>query len=392
MDDKLRFETLCASIGADIPSATRPLAAPIYQASVFAVDSLELVDDLYEGRKEGYFYSRDANPNVSIFERAMALLENGDDAVAFPSGMAAIGATLITMLSSGDRVVASKELYGRTLQMLREDLPRFGIETDFVDITDLSAVSEALGSPARLILLESISNPLITVADVKGVSALAHRQGAGVVVDNTMATPYHLRPLELGADVVIHSATKYINGHSDVTGGVVIADKGLASRLRRTSQIWGGVPDPFASWLTVRGIKTLPLRMQQASRNAAAVASYLCEHDGIARVYYPGLPSDPSHQVSMRSMEGGFGAMVSFELEGGLEAASSFVRAVKLIKFAPSFGEPQTTLSHPAKTSHRPLSPEQRAQAGIGDGLIRLSCGIESSEDIIGDIQQALRG
>jgi methionine-gamma-lyase len=274
--------------------------------------------------------------------------------------------------------------------MLQEDLPRFGVSSDFVDITNLDSVGKALANGPKIILLESISNPLLTVADVQRVSELAHAQGAKVVVDNTLATPYHLRPLELGADVVIHSVTKYLNGHSDVTGGVVVSNQDIISKVRRTCQVWGATLDPFAAWLTVRGIKTLPLRMERSSRNAAEVARLLSGNEKVSHVYYPGLPGDSSYQVAKESLRGGFGSLVSFDLKGGLEAASKFVKSVELIRFAPSFGEPQTTLSHPAKTSHRPLSAEQRAEAGIGDGLIRLSCGIENSQDIIADIAQAL--
>ncbi len=390
MKKDLRFESLCANIGADVPSVTRPLAAPLYQASVFEVDSLETVDDLYEGRKPGYFYSRDANPNVAIFERAVALLECGEDGVAFPSGMAAIGATLLALLADGDKVLASTELYGRTLQMVQEDLPRLGFSTQMVDVTNMRQVEKALIARPKLVIVESISNPLLTVADIETISRMAHDKGAKVLVDNTVASPYHMRPLELGADVVIHSATKYLNGHSDVTGGAVAASKEIIGRVRRACRVWGGTLDPFAAWLTIRGIKTLPLRMERASQNALEIAAYLSDQPKVSKVLYPGLPSHRQHRLAKRSMHNGYGAMVSFELAGEGKAASRFVKSLEMVKFAPSFGEVQTTLSHPAKTSHRPLSPEQRDAAGIKDGLIRLSCGIENSKDIIEDLKQAL--
>ncbi len=390
MKKDLHFESICALVGEDPPSSTRPLTAPIYQASVFDVESLELVDDLYEGRASGYIYSRDTNPNVSILERAVADLEGAEDGVACSSGMAAIGVTLLSLLASGDRIAASSELYGGTSQLLRNHLPQLGIATDFVDVTDLPSAKEVLRRSPKLLLLESISNPLLRLADIQAISDMAHRQGTKVVVDNTLATPFLLRPLALGADVVVHSATKYLGGHSDVTGGVVVANREIISSIRRSCQIWGTTLDPFAAWLIVRGVKTLSLRMERASSNAGEVARYLSKHGKVGAAHYPGLPHHPQNQLAQRLMRGGFGAMVSFELSGGLEAASTFVRSLQFIRFAPSLGEAQTTLSHPAKTSHRSLSEEQRAGAGIGDGLIRLSCGIENSQDIIGDIEQAL--
>lgn len=390
MSNARDIESICAAAGADIPSDTRPLSAPIYQSSVFEIDSLETVDDLYEGRAEGFIYSRDANPNISILENVIAQLEAADDAVAFASGMAAIGVTLLSMVQAGDRVLAASELYGGTSLMLRQHLSKLGVETQFVDTNDLDAVERALDSRPRLILVESITNPLLRLADIKTISQMAHHRGVQVVVDNTLASPLLLRPLELGADVTLHSATKTLGGHSDVTGGVAAARADLTMTIRQSNRVWGSTLDPFAAWLIVRGIRTLPLRVERACENAVAAAKYLSDHPKISAVHYPGLPSHPQHQLAKDTLGGRFGWMVTFELAGGGSAASSFVRGLDMIKLAPSLGEARTTISHPAKTSHRSLSGDEQAALGINDGLIRMSCGIESAPDIVADLESAL--
>ena len=384
------IETICAAAGSDIPSDTRPLSAPIYQSSVVEIDDLETVDDLYEGRAEGFMYSRDSNPNVSILENVVAQLEDADDAVAFASGMAAIGITLLSMVESGDRILAASELYGGTSLMLRQHMSRLGIETQFVDTNDLDAVERALDSRPRLVLLESITNPLLRLADIKTISQMAHKRGVLVVVDNTLASPLLLRPLDLGADVTLHSATKTLGGHSDVTGGVAAARADLTMPIRQSNRVWGSTLDPFAAWLIVRGIRTLPLRVNRACENAVAVAQFLLDHTKISAVHYPGLTGHPQHKLAVDTLGGRFGWMVTFELAGGGPAASSFVRGLDMIKLAPSLGEARTTISHPAKTSHRSLTSDEQAALGISDGLIRMSCGIESAPDIVADLDSAL--
>lgn len=392
METSLSFESLCAIAGEDQPSATRPLTAPIYQTSVFDVESLELVDDLYEGRAEGYIYSRDANPNTTILEQSVAQLEGGDAGVACSSGMAAIGVTLLSLVKAGDHIVAASELYGGTYQLIRQNIPDLGVTAEFVDVTDLSAVAKSLESRPLLIFLESISNPMLKLTDIQAISAMAAERGVKVVVDNTLATPFLLRPLSLGADAVIHSATKYLGGHSDVTGGVVVANGDLAGPIRQSCRRWGTSLDPFAAWLIFRGMRTLSLRMERACDNASQVAGYLSEKAAVKAVHYPGLVSHPQHLLAKRLLQDRPGAMVSFDLTGGGDAASAFIKGLRMIKFAPSLGELRTTLSHPAKTSHRSLSVEERAALGFDEGLIRLSCGIESAGDIIADIDRALDG
>jgi len=384
------IESICAAAGSDLPSVTRPLTAPIYQNSVFEIDSLEQVDDIYEGREDGFIYSRDANPNVTILEQVVAHLENADDSVAFASGLGAIAVTLLSLVESGDTILAGSELYGGTNAMLRQYMPRLGIETRFVDMSDLDQVEDALRDSPKAVLVESITNPLLRLADIEAISRLASGRGTRVIVDNTLATPLLLRPLELGADVTMHSATKSIAGHSDVTGGVAAARADLAIEIKGANRIWGSTLDPFAAWLIVRGIRTLPMRVERACENAMRVASFLSDHERVEAAHYPGLPDHPQHDLAKTVLDGGFGHMVSFDLDGGGDAASSFVRSLQTIPFSPSLGEARTTISHPAKTSHRSLSPDEQTAAGITGGLIRMSCGIESADDIIEDLDHAL--
>ena len=384
------IDSICAAAGSDIPSTTRPLTAPIYQNSVFEIESLEQVDDIYEGRQDGFIYSRDANPNVSILERVVADLEDADDAVAFSSGMAAIGVTLLALLESGDTMLAADALYGGTNLLLRQHLTRLGVKTEFVDACDLDAVERSLESEPKVMLIESLANPLLSLPDIRAISGMAHKRGITLIVDNTLATPVLLRPLELGADIVVHSATKSLGGHSDVTGGVAAARADIAMQIRQSNRMWGSSPDPFATWLIARGIRTLPLRVERACQNAMRIAAFLSDHPKIGVVYYPGLPGHAQHELAKAIMPRGFGGMVSYDLQGGGVAASEFVRTLNMIKFAPSLGEARTTISHPAKTSHRSLTEDERTQSGISDGLIRMSCGLESAEDIIADLEQAL--
>ena len=385
-------ESICASAGRDVKSATRPLMAPIYQGSVFEVESLELLDDIYAGTEDGFIYTRDGNPNVETLERVVAELENADDAVAFASGMGAIGNTLLSMVEAGDTVLAGDVLYGGTNLLLKQHLPRLGVRVAFVDVTDLGLVERALERSPKVILVESITSPLLRLTDVEGIARLASEKGAQVVVDNTLATPLLTRPLDLGADVAIHSATKLLGGHSDVMGGVAAGRFESMAAIRQSNRVWGSTLDPFAAWLIVRGIRTLPLRVSRVCENAMRAAEYLSGHAAVSAVHYPGLPNHPEHELAKTMLEGGFGSMVSFELRGGVEAASAFIRSLKMIRFAASLGETCTTVSHPAKTSHRSLSEGEREEAGIYGGLIRMSCGIESGEDIEEDLGQALEG
>lgn len=383
-------ESICASAGRDVESATKPLMAPIYQSSVFEVESLERLDDIYTGTEDGFIYTRDGNPNVEILETVVAELENADDAVAFASGMGAIGITLLSMVEAGDTVLAGDVLYGGTNLLLKKHLSKFGVGVEFVDVSDLGRVERALESGPEVILVESITNPLLRVTDIEGIAKLASAKGTRVVVDNTLATPLLMRPLDLCADVTIHSATKLLGGHSDVMGGVAAGRFETMAAVRESNRVWGSTLDPFAAWLIVRGMRTLPLRMARVCENAMRVAEYLSGHPAVLAVHYPGLSGHPEHEMAKSTLTGGFGSMVSFEVRGGEEGASKFVRSLEMIRFAASLGETCTTVSHPAKTSHRALTEGEREEAGIFDGLIRMSCGLESGEDIEADLAQAL--
>lgn len=384
------FETLCAEIEPQPDSVTRPLTMPIVTTAVFQVDSLETIDDIYEGRASGYIYTRDGNPNQTVLGDLVARLEGAEAGLAAASGMAAITAAILPGLKHGDRIVAGHDLYGRTMGMLRGPLAALGVETTFVDLTDSEAAARALAGPTAVVIVESISNPLVRIPDLPALADLAHRSGARLVVDNTFASPYHCRPLSLGADVVIHSGTKYLGGHSDVTNGVLVGTNDFVTRARATVVTFGASASPFDCWLTARGIKTLALRMRQASANALAISQFLATRREVAAVHYPGLPGHPHHERAAKLLTGGFSAMAALELRGGETAASRFVRALQHIRLAPSLADVSTTISHPAKTSHRGYTAEQREEIGINPGLIRLSVGIEHADDIIQDLGQAL--
>jgi cystathionine beta-lyase/cystathionine gamma-synthase len=385
------FETLCAESVERSGSESPPLAPPIVPSSVFAFDSLEHLDEVSEGRKPGYIYTRYGNPNQADLEQSIARLEQAEGAVVCASGMGAIAAALLSVARGGNRIVASKALYGPTAGLIARPLADLGISASFVDVSDPAEVQAALDEPAAALLVETISNPLLRVPDLDMLAELARQRGACFIVDNTFATPYHCRPFEHGAGLVVHSGTKYLGGHSDVTIGAVAGDRLAIDGVRARMAIFGASASPFDSWLTLRGIRTLALRMERASANALAIAEFLRQDaEGVERVYYPGLASHLDHVVAGRILERGFGAMVSFDLRGGELAASRFVRGLRRIRLAPSLGDVATTISHPAKTSHRSLSEEARRAAGIGGGLIRLSAGIEHINDIVADLRLGL--
>jgi cystathionine beta-lyase/cystathionine gamma-synthase len=386
-----RIETLCARAGGDPPSVTRPLVAPIYQASVFAVESVAQLDDLYEGRAQGYIYSRDANPNHHALEQVMAALEGGEAALACATGMAAIATALVSELRAGDHLLASRALYGATPRLIREELGRLGIRSDFVDATDLDAVARAVRPETRVLFVETLSNPLLELADLEALGGLCRERGVRLIVDNTFTPPPLVRPLALGASLAIHSLTKFIGGHSDLMLGMIVGDAEAIARARQACIAWGGAANPFAAWLAVRGIKTLPLRMERACANAARLAAFLEGHPAVERVFYPGLPSHSQHARAAALLPNGSGAMLAFALAGGGAAAAVFLERLRLIPFCPSLGETGTTISYPSKTSHRFVAPEEAAAQGIHPGVLRLSVGIEHADDLLADLEQALR-
>lgn len=369
---------------------TVPLVPPLYQSSVYTFPDLDALDRVMEGTEPGFVYARDGHPNARQLAARLAALEGGTWAAVCGSGMAALSAALLATLGKGNRVVASNHLYGRTTQLLQQELGRFGVETAFVDMNNLDQVAAALQTPARVLLVETISNPLLRVPDLLELVRLAHERGCLLVVDNTFATPALVKPLELGADLVMESLTKMIGGHSDVTLGLVSGRGDLLPEVSQVVSIWGLASNPFDCWLAERGLATLLLRMRSASASAAALADWLAEQPGVTRVVYPGRRDHPDHEVAARLFGGASGNMLCFELAGGREAVNRFMRRAPGIPFSPSLGHTMTTCSHPATTSHRYVSPAEKQRQGIGEGLIRLSVGIEDLADIRREMAQGL--
>jgi cystathionine gamma-synthase len=357
--------------------ASSPLAPPLYTSSVYTLPDLDASDRIMNGEAPGFYYARDGHPNARRLAERLAALEGGTWAVMCGSGMAAISAIFLATLRPGDRVVAGDRLYGRAAQLLQQGMGRFGVHSDFVDVTDLKKVEEALQAPARLLYVETISNPLLRTADLERLAALAHARNCLLVVDNTFATPVLTRPLELGADLVMESLTKMIAGHSDVTLGAVCGCGDPFKEISQAASMWGLSSSPFDCWLAERGLETLALRMRTASANAAALADWLAEGPGVKRVVYPGRLDHPDHATAGRVLQGGYGNMLCFELAGGREAVNRFMRGAPGVPFSPSLGHTGTTCSHPATTSHRFVAAEEKARQGITDGLVRLSVGCE---------------
>jgi cystathionine beta-lyase/cystathionine gamma-synthase len=356
---------------------SRPLVPPLYQSSVYTLPDLDALDGIMNAEEPGFIYARDGHPNARLLAEQLAYLEAADWAVACGSGMGAITAAVLAATQQGDRLVASHRLYGKTTQLFRDELSRFGIETAFVDTGDLAQVRAALERSAKLLFVETMSNPLVRLVDLPALAELARDRGCLLAVDNTFATPVLARPLDLGADLVIESLTKMIGGHSDVTLGVVCGRGDRGAQLAPLVSTWGLAANPFDCWLASRGLASLELRMRAASANAAALATWLAEQPGVSRVVYPGRPDHPDYELARRLLPAGYGNMLCFELEDGRAAVNRFLRLAPGIPFSPSLGHVTTTLSHPATTSHRYVSPAEKRRQGITDGLIRLSVGVE---------------
>lgn len=354
--------------------------------------SYETVEDWLEvalGRRDGHIYSRNTNPTVAAFEDKIKDLEGAEAATSFSSGMAAISNTLFTLLSPGDRVVSVKDTYGGTNKLFVEFLPRFQIDVALSDTTDHDAIEAAVAQGCKLLYLESPTNPTVKIVDIARLSAAAHRRGALVVVDNTLATPINQRPLGLGADLVIHSATKFLGGHADALGGAVCGPKDLVHRIYHFREINGSCLDPMSAYLLLRGMKTLQLRVQRQNENALEIARFLESHARVAKVFYPGLASHENHEVACRQMSG-FGGVLSFALHGGFDAVKRFLPRLRYANLAANLGAVETVAGPPATTSHVESTPEERAASGIPEALIRYSAGIEDAEDLIADLRQAI--
>lgn len=377
--------------GAPPSSASRPVVPPLYPSVVYASPSADALDAQYEGRLAGYTYAREGHPNGDILAEKIDWLEGGEGGIVTGSGMAAISAMFLGLLSRGDHVLAGDQLYGRSLRMLTHDLPRLGIETSFADAGDARSMVAAVRKTTRIILVEAVSNPTLQVADMAAIARIASESGALLAVDNTFTTPAMFRPFEHGADIVINSITKFLAGHSDVTLGYVAArDPDHRQAIRDAAVTWGMTPAPFDCWLADRGLHSFDLRFAAAERNAAAIAGHLAGRPGIRRVLYPGRDDHPDHGRSRALFGGRFGNMVSFEIEGGRSEVNGFIGAAAGIPFAPTLGDIGSTLSHPASSSHRGLSVEERAALGIGEGMFRLSVGIEPLDMLIAELDAAL--
>lgn len=390
MTTEPRFATRAARAVAPPQSASRPLTPPIHLANVYVFDDLEQVDAVWEGRRPGYVYGRFGTPNHTMLEETLAGLEGAEAAVVTASGMGALTALFLATLRPGDHLVAGRDLYGTTTALLREEAPRWGITVTFADATEAAAVEAALQPATRAVFVEAVSNPLLRLADLPGLAELAQRRGVALFADATFASPALLRPIELGATAVHHSATKYLSGHGDATAGVVAGPEALVSAARSQAVRLGLNLGPFDAWLVLRGVRTLALRMERHSANALVLARFVAGRPEVRRVHYPGLPEHPQHGLALKLFHGGFGGMLSFELAGGAPAVARFFQALPLIEFAPSFGDVTTTWSYPARTSHRPLSAEEQAKLGIEPGLVRLSVGIEDVNDLREALAEAL--
>lgn len=368
-----------------------PLVPPLYLSSVYTLPDLDALDQIMSAEAPGFIYARDGHPNAHVLAEQLAALENAAWAAVCGSGMAALSSVLLANLRHGDHVVASNRLYGRSTTLLGQELSNFGVQTTFVDVADLEQVRATLDRPTKLMLVETMSNPLLRLADVEALADLAHRRECLLVVDNTFATPVLCKPLELGADFVIESLTKIIGGHSDVTLGLACGAGDFAQQIGHVMTTWGLASNPFDCWLACRGLATMALRVRAASASALALADWLAEQPGVANVVYPGRTDHPDHELAKRQLHDGFGHMLCFELRGGREAVNRFMRQAEGVPFSPSLGHTGTTCSHPATTSHRYVSPAERRRQGIGDGLIRLSVGIEELSQIQEAMAKGLR-
>jgi cystathionine gamma-synthase len=371
-------------------SATAPLVPPIVPTAVFVAGDADHMNDIYEGREQGFTYAREGSPNAELLAEKIASLEGAESGLITSSGMSAVAAILLGLLKAGDHVVAGNQLYGRTLRLITQELPRLGFATDVVDATDVSAVERAIRPETRLLLVEVVSNPLLRIPDIAALGVLARARDVRLAVDNTFPTPLAFRPLALGASIVFHSVTKMLAGHSDVTLGAICAARELTTPIREAIVTWGLNGSPFDCWLAERGMNTLELRVARANANAAALADFLARQPAVRRVFYPGRADHPDHAVARRLLGDQFGNMVTFEIAGGRDTVNQFMRALRTIPFAPTLGDVSTIISHPAVTSHRGLTADARDALGIREGTIRVSVGVEAFSLLEDEFRAAL--
>jgi len=383
------FQTKCVHSGIE-EYEFGSVVPPIYQTSTFKFKSAQQGADLFAGKEKGYIYTRMLNPTIEAMENAIAELEGGHKALGCGSGMAATHTIFASLLSSGDHVVCSAAVYGPTTTLLNTIMKKFGVETTFVDTSDSENVAEAIKPNTKVVFVETPGNPTLCISDLEEISKLAHKHKAVVVVDNTFMSPALQNPLALGADVVMHSLTKFLNGHADVVGGVVVVkDEQMYQQFRKSLNQTGGVIDPFNAFLVHRGLKTLAIRMERHCENAKKIAEFLESHPVVKSIRYPGLKSHPNYQLGLKQHKGP-GGMITFEVQGGLEAGKLLMNSVNLCQLAVSLGGVESLIQHPASMTHFSMGKEAREAAGITDGLIRLSVGIENADDLIADLEQAL--
>ncbi len=386
------FATRAIHHGYDPLAHQGSLVPPVYQTATFAFPTVEYGAACFAGEEGGHFYTRISNPTLALLEERMASLEGGEAGLALASGMGAITATLWTLLRPGDEVLVGRTLYGCTFAFLHHGIGEFGVKVRHVDMTDLQALEAAISAQTKVIYFETPANPNMQMADIAAVATLAHKHAITVVVDNTYCTPYLQRPLELGADLVVHSATKYLSGHGDITAGLVVGRKALVSRVRLEGlkDMTGAVMSPQDAALLMRGMKTLNLRMERHCSSAQTIAEYLEQHPAVELINYPGLPGFSQYELAQRQMRLP-GGMIAFELKGGISAGRRFMNALQLFSRAVSLGDAESLAQHPASMTHSSYTPEERAQYGISEGLVRLSVGLEDIDDLLADIEQALK-
>ena len=389
--EQLGFSTRAIHLGYDAAQHHGALVPPIHLSATFTFESAEHGGQLFAGERAGYFYTRIANPTLALLEQRMASLEGGEAAVSFGSGMGAITSTLWTLLRPGDEIIVDRTLYGCTFAFLHHGIAEFGVKVRHVDLRDPKHLEKEIGPHTKVVFFETPANPSMSLVDIAAIAEIAHRHKALVIVDNTYCSPYLQQPLSLGADVIVHSATKYISGHGDVTAGIAVSNAETIERIRLQGlkDLTGAVLSPQDAFLLLRGLKTLSLRLERHCDNAEVIADLLCRHPAVKEVHYPGLPDFPQHTLACRQMRR-FGGMLAFELEGGEAAGKRFINALRLIARAVSLGDSESLVQHPASMTHSTYTPEERARYGISDGLVRISAGLEDTADLLADITQAL--
>ena len=372
-------------------SVSQPKVMPIYMSSVFSFDDVPTLDAVYDGTQEGYVYSRMSNPGIDSLTDVICQAEGCDGAIVFSSGMAAIINSFITNVEKGDHIISSPVLYGGVYDYLKNEIVRFGIEVDFVDFLTEN-IEDYIKPNTKIIYTETITNPLMEVMDIKKIADIAHKHGAKLIVDNTFATPAICRPLDLGADIVVYSGTKYLGGHSDIISGVLCTNRENYLKSKKTSILYGATLSPFDGWLLTRSLRTLDLRMEKHSANALKLAAYLENHPKVSKVYYPGLASSSFNQLANKQFTNGWcGGMLSADIVGDEKGASAFIAACETIKFIPSLAGVATSISYPAKTSHRAYSKEEMERCGISMGQLRFSTGLEKIEDVLEEFDKAFK-